>query len=337
MATAPDPYVNTQPGDLITAQLFNGLQSTIRQDIAGQIKKAIEELKTVDNAGDSAKLGGKTAKELEEEIIKRALSELPKRTGYKMYFRRLRKERDAIIKHDLYACPLVDVYQLDYFPVICATGDSKDDRKDQYVNFYLYHSSENKFTSVNTPSGTKPPTFEIEPTDPLRRPFRLSFEKLLDLYGVEYEDSWTLENLETEFWKKFWDDPDEEFEQDQYCHSPWFEKCCGEQRTVGGLKTRGNWDDILFQMRPRKMVRFPQTRVADALQTLTATPSAQADVQVLHFDFERIGVRLLADPIYPVAPPPTPSTAAKDASLDVGNNITDAAKKELKVMILLKV
>ena len=54
----PEPYVNTQPGDLITANLFNGLQSTIRQDIADQVKKAIDALKTVDNSGDSAKLGG---------------------------------------------------------------------------------------------------------------------------------------------------------------------------------------------------------------------------------------------------------------------------------------
>src|SRR5262252_2823376 len=101
MATAPDPYVNTQPGDLITAQLFNGLQSTIRQDIADQVKQAIDNLKNVDNAGDSAKFGGKTPKELEDEIIQRALAEIPKRTGYKMIFRALAEKPPVIIKHEL--------------------------------------------------------------------------------------------------------------------------------------------------------------------------------------------------------------------------------------------
>src|SRR5882724_4811135 len=103
----PEPYVNTQPGDLITANLFNGLQSTIRQDIADQVKKAIDALKTVDNSGDSAKLGGKTPKELENEIIQKALAEIPKRTGYRMLFRLLRTGRETVIEHKLKACPLV--------------------------------------------------------------------------------------------------------------------------------------------------------------------------------------------------------------------------------------
>ncbi|HWP52653.1 MAG TPA: hypothetical protein VN476_00895, partial [Pyrinomonadaceae bacterium] len=206
----PEPYVNAHPGDLITAQLFNGLQTTIKQDIADQIKKAVDAIKTVDQSADSAKLGGKTSKELEEEIIKRALAELPKRTGYKMLFRRLRRDRETVIEHKLCMPPLVQVWQLDYFPVICATGDSKDDRRDAYVNLYLYHSSENKFTSVNTPQGQKAPTFEIESTDSQRHAFRIPFWKMLDQYNVPYTDTSSLEDLETEFWKAFWD-PNEEF------------------------------------------------------------------------------------------------------------------------------
>ena len=153
MATAPDPYVKTLPGDLITAELFNGLQSTIRQDIADQVKKAVDAIKNVDQSGDSAKLGGKTPKELEDEIIEKALAILPTRTGYRMIFKRLTKEDEKVIKHELKACPLVDVYQLDYFPVICATGDEKDDRADARVNFYLYHSTEKKFNSLTPPQG----------------------------------------------------------------------------------------------------------------------------------------------------------------------------------------
>lgn len=329
----PEPYVNTQPGDLITANLFNGLQSTIRQDIADQVKKAIDALKTVDNSGDSAKLGGKTPKELEDEIIQKALAEIPKRTGYRMLFRLLRTGRETVIEHKLKACPLVDLYQLDYFPVICATGDSKDDRRDAYVNFYLYHSSENKFTSLA--DVTPKPSFEIESTDSQRHAYRIRFSELLDLYHVAYTDTSTLEEIETEFWKVFFD-PNEEFDEDQYCHSPWFEKCCGEQRSVAALKARGNWDDILFQMRPRKVAHFPKIPTDAPLANPVTIPTAQADVQVVHFDFNSIGLRLLSDPVYPSAPTP-PTGQAKDASLDILPHLTDNAKKQLKVMVLLKV
>jgi hypothetical protein len=323
MPTAEHPYVNTQPGDLITAQLFNGLQSTIKQDIADQIKKAVEAIKNVDLSGDSAKLGGKTPKELEDEIIQKALAILPTRTGYRMIFKRLAHDDEKVIKHELKACPLVDVYQLDYFPVICATGDEKEDRADARVNFYLYHSTEKKFKSLAT--GTTPPTFEIEPTDGKHHPFKIPFATMLHLFDVKYTDTSSLDDLETEFWKALFSGLNDEFDEDQYCHSPWFEKCCGEQRSVATLKSRGDWDDLWFQMRPRKVVHFLVSPTPDGtIPPLSAVPSALADVQVVHFDFDTIGVQLLNDPFYPnpltpPAPPPISNT------------------KELKVMLLLKV
>lgn len=336
MSTAPNPYVKTSDGDLITAALFNGVQSTIRQDIADQVKQAISGIKTVDQAGDSAKLGGKTPKEFEEEILKRVLSEIPKHRDHRLYFKRLNKDQESVIEHKLYACPLIDIYQLDYFPVICATGESKDDRRDAYVNFYLYHSSENKFKSLSTGPGGSSGTFEIEPTDGRRRPFRIPFVEMLKLYNVPFTDSSSLEDLETEFWKKLFETPpNDEFDEDQYCHSPWFEKCCGEQRTVGTLKSRGNWNDIMFQMRPRKVEHYPQSPT-DNNATLTAVPIARADVMAVHFDFNSIGLKLLADPLYPSSPltsPPTPI----DPAINIAPNLSDAAKKELKVMVLLKV
>ncbi len=331
MSTPLEPYVLTHDGDLITAKLFNGVQSTIREDLANQIKKAIEAIKSVDQSGDSAKLGGKTPKEIEDAIIQRALSEIPKRTGYQMIFKRLTRDREKVIEHKLKACPLVDIYELDYFPVICAKGDHKEDQRDAYVNFYLYHSRENKFTSISIDQTPKP-VFEIEPTDGKRRPFRIPFPTMLDLYKVPYTDSSSLEDLETEFWKALFNDPNDEFDEDQYCHSPWFEKCCGEQRTVATLKSRGNWNDIMFQMRPRKVVHVPKTPT-DVFATLDALPSAQADIMVAQLDFESISVRLVGDPAYPTSPVPP----GFDPALNIHPNLSDAARKELKVMLLLKV
>jgi hypothetical protein len=316
MSTVPDPYRNTSPGDLITAQLFNDIQVQIKQDIADQIKKAVDAHQQVNQSKDAGKLGGKTPEELKQEIIDQALAILPTRTGYKMLFKRLTADREEVIEHKLKACPLVDLYALDYFPVICATGDEAADRADARVNFYLYHSKENKFKSLTASTVT----FTIEPTDGKTHPFRIPFAKMLDLFNVTYTDTQSLGDLETEFWKALFQDPNDEFDEDQYCHSPWFEKCCGESRSVSTLKARGDWNEIMFQMRPYKVAHFPP--VADAA-LLGPESGPLADVQVVHFDFDTLGLRLLADPTYP-----TPLTPPAPPIIN---------PTELKVMLLLKV
>jgi hypothetical protein len=308
-----EPYISRNPGDSITAEDWNALQTQIKDDIAKQVKDAVDAKTSVANADNAAKLENKSAKELEDETVEKALAVLPTRTGYKMIFKRLTTE-EKVIKHELKACPLVDVYQLDYFEVICATGEDEADRSDVLVNFYLYNSREQKLKLAGK-------TIEIEPTDGKHHPFKISFGAMLDLFGVKYTDTQSLDDLETDFWKAFLSGLNDEFDEDQYCHSPWFEKCCGEKRSVKTLKDSGAWDDIWFQMRPRKVVHFPKTPTDD-FATVTALSSAQADVQVVHFDFDTIGVQLLAKPTYPTPPAESPT---------VGN------QTELKVMLLLKV
>jgi hypothetical protein len=322
MSTVPDPYVSTHPGDLITAQLFNGVQSTIKQDIADKIAKAVSEIKSVDKSGDSAKLEGKSPKDLEEEIIKRALEEFRRQaSGYQMIFKRLTKDKESVINHDLCACPLVDVYQLDYFEVVCADGEAKENK---FVNFYLYHSDEKKQKSAT--AGERR-SIVIEPTDGTQA-FKIPFAKMLKMVGVHPDDGESLGDIVTEFWEAFFKLPNnDQFDPDQYCHSPWFEKCCGEQRSLATLKQRGNWDEIWFQMRPRKVVQFRSATEVFARQigsdaVLPALPNALADVQVVHFNFDTAGVRLLADPVYP---------------MPIVEGLSEIAKKELKVMLLLKV
>jgi hypothetical protein len=308
-----EPYISRNPGDSITAEDWNDLQTQIKDDIAKQVKDAVDAKTSVANADNAAKLENKSAKELEDETIEKALAVLPTRTGYKMIFKRLTTE-EKVIKHDLKACPLVDIYQLDYFEVICATGEDEADRSDVFVNLYLYNSREQKLKLAGR-------TIEIEPTDGKHHPFKIGFAAMLDLFGVKYTDTQSLDDLETEFWKAFFSGLNDEFDEDQYCHSPWFEKCCGEKRSVKTLKDSGAWDDIWLQMRPRKAVHFPKTPTDD-FATVTALSSAQADVQVVHFDFDTIGVQLLAEPKYPTPPAGSPT---------VGN------QTELKVMLLLKV
>ena len=309
-----EPYISRNPGDSITAEDWNDLQSKIQDDIAKKVKDAVDAKTSVANADNAAKLENKSAKEVEDEAVEKALAVLPTRTGYKMIFKRLTQDDEKVIKHELKACPLVDVYQLDYFEAICAKGEDKEDQSDVFVNFYLYNSREQKLKFG-------PKSIEIEPADVKHHPFKISFASMLDLFGVEYTETQSLDDLETEFWKKFFSGLNDEFDEDQYCHSPWFEKCCGEKRSVKTLKDSGAWDDIWFQMRPRKVVHFPDSVSPVIFDGLPGLSSARADIQVVHFDFDTIGVQLLAKPTYPATDP----------------LLSDAAQNELKVMLLLKV
>jgi hypothetical protein len=313
MPTETTPYIPHNPGDLITSEDWNEVQKKIKEDIAKQIQDAIQKVDNVPNADNAHKLENQTPDELTNDILEKARQELPKRTGYKMLFKRLVKDKEKVIKHDLDAPPLVDVYQLDYFKVVCSADEEKHKA---WVNFYLYHTSEKKirFTKAGATE-----TIEIEPKD--GPPYRIPFAELLSLYKVKYTDTTSLDDLVNEFWKALFADPNDEFDENQFCKSPWFDKCCCDQRTVADLKSRGDWNDLWFQMRPRKTINYPVPAPAPAN---SPTP-APTQIQVVHFDFETLGIKLLLDPVYPAA-----QTTATEGLEPIN-------AQELKVMVLLKV
>jgi len=315
MPTATDLYVPRNPGDLVTAEDWNDLQKKIQDDIDAKVKKGVEGVTTVKNAETSDKLQNKTPEQLAKEIVDKALAELTKVTGYRNYFKLLKVGEESVLKHGLKAFPLVDIYQLDYFPVIC----SEDEQKTSiWVNYYLYHSSE-KTLRLNvgpSPTGTSAPV-EIQPT---KEPyFRIPFSEMLSRYNVEYDESSTLDDLETEFWEAFFKEPNDAFHDDQYCHSPWFDRCCGDRRTVAVLKKAGNWDEIWFKMVPRKTINYQRPATPAGLPS-----AAPTQIQVVHHDFDTVGLKLLDKPVPQVVPQGTP-----------GDVIEMLAKPELKVMVLL--
>src|SRR5689334_8636175 len=121
----PTEYIPHQPGDLITAEDWNGLQSLIKADIASQISTAVQAIKRVDQAGNADTLTGKTLDAIEEEVARRVLEQLAGRTGYQLLFKRLKKDEEKIVAHGLKTCPLVDLYQLNYFLTVTAKDDEK--------------------------------------------------------------------------------------------------------------------------------------------------------------------------------------------------------------------
>jgi hypothetical protein len=299
------PYIPHNPGDLITAADWNNLQGKIQEDIRNKVQEAIKHLTSVPSSENTHKIDNQTADELTKAILEKARQELPRRTGYRRVFRRARLKEEIEIKHDLGAYPVVDIYQLDQFSVICSEDEEK--KKEDTTLFYLYHSSEKRLRA--TIGGGAPQVADIE--IPNRKPFRVPFSEMLSLYKVSYTDTSTLDDLETEFWQEFMKEPNEEFEDDSYCHSPWFDRCCGDKRSVAELKQRGDWDELWFKVKPRKTVNFT-TQAGN-----TAGFSLPAPLQVTQFDLNMIGIR------YP------------PESVDLGQNA--ALVQELPLMIIMKV
>jgi hypothetical protein len=320
MTTQFSPYEIYEAGQLIDAKRMNNMQVKIKDDIVTQTQKAVSEIKTVKSAENAMLFAGKTIAELTEEILKRIFQELPKRTGYLQVFKQLKVGDEQVIQHNLKAFPLVDVYQLDYFRVVCSEDGNKP--FEEFVNFYLYHSSEKKIRLEKANGSTE--SIPIEPTD--GHAYKIPFRQMLELYKIDYSESSSLGDLETEFWKAFFAAPNDEFDDEQYGHSPWFDRCCREDKNVGSLHDKGDWDDIWFQMRPRKTVNFPVASPAreDTPTTVDATP-APTQIEIVHFDFDTLGIKVLMPPVYS-------DTLLKQIE-SVGRDIS----KELKVMLLLKV
>ena len=281
------PYIQQSRGDLMTAENWNQVQGDIKEDITSQIQTALENINNHVARGVH----------LWQSNLERAEENHPHRTSYQRSFNRLDAGKEKIIKHGLKSFPLVDVYQLDYFPAICGSGENENTPR--WLNFFLYHTSE-RIITVKTPTGTTKAVIE----DPETQPFRVLFSEMLDLYKVRYTDTRTLDDLETDFWTAFWGAPNDQFDSDQYCHSPWFEKACRERLTVKALKDQGDWEDIWFKLQPRKTINFPTTPVNPPLPSDVNIPfngtEAPTQIQVSHHDFDTTGIRLLANPIYPV-------------------------------------
>lgn len=315
-----DPYIERNPGDLISAGDWNQMQRLIQEDIDKKTKKAVEGIQQVPRAEDSDKLEGSSKSDLIDEIVKKAVQEIRAKSGYQQIFKILRVGKEEIIKHDLHLHPLVDLYQLDYFQVVCCEDKQSSA---MWTTFYLYHSSEKKLRFGN--EGVKPTAFEIQPTE--SQPFRIPFRDLLDRYKVEYTDDSSLGDLETEFWEAFFKAPNDEFDDDQYCHSPWFDRCCREQKSVRDLKRQGDWDELWFQMRPRKTINYTPP-APEPNRNEAVTPEAPTQIQVTQYDFDTIGLTLLSRPSLPEAwfnqPDDHPVEPLED-------------RDEIKLMVLLKV
>lgn len=331
--TTDAPYVKRDPGDLLTAEDWNTLQDKIHDDIRSTSQAAADAVTHVASADDADHLEGKDLDALTDEITKRVLDEVRGRSGYQQLFKILRAGEVTVLEHELGTAPLVDLYKLEYFAVVTREDD---ETRLTYATFYL-HNSEEKRVRVNDPDNpSKRISVNIQAPDLPER--GIPFADMLARYDVPYTDTTTLDDLETEFWKAFYKDPNDQFGDDQYSHSPWFERCCKEQQTVKQLKANGDWNDIVFQFRPHRTENFVGLPQLD--NGLAAVFPKPANVHISHLDNNRTAVWFTGEAVHDV--PPKDGTLADEG----GNDDEEAAREyigtrefdsELKLMILLKV
>jgi hypothetical protein len=308
-------YVERAPGNLLTAEDWNTMQRKIHGDIRATSQAAADAVTHVASADDSSHLEGKDIDDLTAEVTKRVLDEIRGRTGYQQLFKILKAGEVTELKHDLGTAPLVDVYKLEYFEVACREDE---DTHPAFATFYLSHSDERRVRV--TDEGGKRLTIDIQPKD--FPEVGIPFADMLTRYNVQYKDTTSLADLEVEFYKVFFSAPNDQFGDDQYCHSPWFERCCKEDQSVKEIKEKGDWDDIIFHVRPRKSINFEATGVEDEL-----TFPRPSKVFVQHLDNNRTAIWFEGLAVHDGGD----ETRAREY---IGEDEFD---HELKVMVLLKV
>jgi hypothetical protein len=319
MSSNIDPYIPRNPGDLWTAEDWNDVQKRVKQDISDQVKEAVDNKKTIEHADNADKLENQSVDELTQAILEKVRQDLPQRTGYRQLFKRLVPGQENIVEHNLGRCPVVDLYALIPFRAVCSEDDQKSLMEHTY--FYLYQDEEKKIRYKQEDGKTV--SVEIERLD--GKNFRLKFEDLLTLYKVKYDDRTSLDDLESDFWQALFSDPNDDFDDDDYCKSPWFDRCCGERRTVGQLRSTGEWDNLYLKVIPVKSVNSPDEAVP---------PS----VMVAQYDFNTLGL-MYGDKQSDQGRKPGGGGGAIQPAGDV-KDTTDTPgveRRDLRVMVLLKV
>lgn len=348
MSSERDVYIERNPSDLITAEDWNDLQRQIQDDIESTASEAADGVKHVASADDASQLDGMDVDELTDEITKRVLGAVQTESGYRKVFKILEEPplgsdmtaddiEFNIIEHDLGSCPLVDVYKLQYFEVVCADDD---DIYPAIATFYLHHTTEEKLRVTPVGGGDKV-TVNIQGPGDLT--WGIPFADMLAHYDVQYSNTTSLGDLETEFWKAFFSGLNDKFDDEQYCHSPWFERCCREERDVASLKSKGDWNDLVFQVRPWKIVSGPVRESSSVGPGGNTNPGFEfddepvpANVGVAHLDLNRVALWLHG----PALHGGNGENGVADANGVVTGGLVPfppAFQNEMKIMVLLRV
>lgn len=274
-----DPYIEVHPGELITAQGWNGVQVDVKEDIAAQIEAAKEELRRtgVDTAKDAGEFAGQTPDEWKEELDERYAPKTHDHEGvtvWRRYIKRFTPEvNEALIGHDLGRFPIVDTYTL--HPVTTSTDEPFAKCK---ILFFASHADADDL-------GLRVRVYRD-------RALRgIIFERLAAEIGLEYTDASSIADVVDDFWSRFMLDPNDEID---HCQTPWVDACCERNRTVGELRKAGDWDDLYIALNPRKCAVGAELSTTPNDSVLQLSPPT-CRVEVAHVNYDVLHVTASKD------------------------------------------
>lgn len=265
------PYINRNPGDLLSAGDWNQMQLDIKADILANKDAAKEEIREegVNMAGNSEKFDNKTSTEWVAQLNERYAQKVHDHeeiAGYRRYIKRFTEEDDvALLDHELGRYPLVDVYQL--LEVVGLTHDRKilqecPELETCKLFVYYGHREAERYGLMGNIHRRK-----IKIGVPL--------EQFLTELVVQYEDDDTLGDVLNDMLDAFMEDPNDEI---THCRSAWIEESVKDRRKVQKLKEADEWADIKVALAPQQI---RGDIAAYSLQVETGAETATGEVQTV--------------------------------------------------------
>lgn len=281
MTDQVEPYIDRDPGDLITAEDWDGVQIMIKNDIDAKIDESEQEIKRtgVDRATNADKFGGKSDTEWVNDLNDRYAPKVHDHEGQSVYRRFIKRFTNeggmdsVLLEHDLGRYPIVDVYEL--LPVVAKPPVPADPELEKAkLLFYYGHKDTDDFGLV-VRVGRGP-----------RVQLGLPFEQVLAELGVVYEDDDTIEDVLNDMWTALWKPPNDELD---HATSPWVDECCGQRRTVADLKRSDQWADLLLAVKPQKfaMIGKPTAQAGGG----RAGAAAGTHAEITHVNYRSLLVK----------------------------------------------
>jgi hypothetical protein len=314
MPSATTPYISRNPGDLVAAEDWNGVQVKIKEDIAGQVGAAKEEIKAsgVDRAGNAEQFASKTPKDWTDELDQRYAPKVHDHEGtssYRRFMKRVKRDQLVFLEHKLGRLPLVDLYELEPIEVDAAAkvpapapgtapvGSGRPGgvtpnsavgstrpvtvARAKLPRFILYYHHEELERLL--------PGEIVEAYPELLRELGIPFWQLLDEYQVQYEDDDSLGDVINDFFAAFFKPP--LVDHMEHKTTAWIDQ--HREKTVAELKQRDEWPDIRWLFIP---FRLP----AGSERVKAVIPGAEPDtsvegriiprIDIIHLSYDKLAV-----------------------------------------------
>ncbi len=290
------PYIERNPGDLITAEDWDDLQRFIKADLADNAAADAKNVKDLNDkiaSVDAPKFGGKDPDQWTDDLDKRYVKrDDPQAAGqYRRYFKQLDRKiappvgtpyiEPAVIEHKLCRYPIVEVFELAPLFQNNPLGEASEPTFvwDQ-VKFLVYYASK------------RDPIAEIlrtESTDWFYWGDPLSF--WLDQFGVKPALTQKFDDLLNDFWGKMFDPglEQDEFKRESFGHTPYVQAWIDKDKSVDDLVKGGQWGDLRVAVRPELI---SSAVLASLMTDATGVLTGYSDIQVYHLSQNAVEIRV---------------------------------------------